>query len=104
MAQTEILAAGNTASRSSEFVVGATPVSVALFVAVGGPVPSGVQLALERKVTSTGLWQPVFDDDGSAIYLGNRMQDCTIYGPGRYSLYRTANASLAVGAIADDAT
>lgn len=102
MAQTIILVAGNTALRSDEVIVTDTPVSLAIFVSVGGQIPRGTQLALERKIGS--VWQPVYDHCGSAIYMSDRMMDLTLYGPGTYSLLRAANAVMAVGAVADDAT
>lgn len=106
MAQTEILVAANTAARSAEVVVGATPVSLAIFQAVGGvptggQIQRGVQVALERKIN--GVWQPVYDDHGSAIYLSDKLMDVTLYGPGTYSLNRTINASIQIGAMKDEA-
>lgn len=106
MAQTEILAAANTAARSAEVTVGSTPVTLSIFQAVGGTptggqIQRGVQVALERKIGS--VWQPVYDNDGSAIYLSDKMMDVTIYGPGVYSLNRTINASIQIGAMKDEA-
>lgn len=85
MAQTTPLAAGTTAARSSDIVVTSAPVTVSLFSTAGGPLPSSVQLALERKIGS--LWQPVYDEKG-AVYLGSNRMDVVIVGPGAYSVNR----------------
>lgn len=106
MAQTNILAAGNTALRSDDVVVGASPVSITIFqavggVATGGPIQRGVQLQLDRKVD--GQWQPEPDGCGSFVYLTDKDPSITIYGPGTYSIVRTLNATLQIGAVKDEA-
>lgn len=106
MAQTNILPAGNTAARSSNVVVGSTPVSLSIYqavggVATGGAIQRGVQVALERLVD--GQWQPEPNGHGSFIYLTDKDPAVTIYGPGTYSLYRTVNAALQIGAVKDEA-
>ena len=106
MAQTNILVAGNTALRSDSVVVGSTPVALSIYqavggVATGGAIQRGVQLALERLVD--GQWQPEPDGCGSFVYLTDKDPSITIYGPGTYSLYRTVNAALQIGAVKDEA-
>lgn len=97
MAQSTVLAAGTTAARSSDIVATATPVTVSLFIANGGPLPSGFQLPVERKVGAA--WQPVYDRNGPVRLDQNRM-DVLLVGPGTYSVNRPA-VWLAIGVVAD---
>ena len=100
MAQSTILAAGTTAATSSDIVVTGTPVSVSIASSAGGRLPSGVQLALERKIGSN--WQPVYDQhDGvySPVILGADRMDVGIYAPGTYRVNRPVVATSILVAL-----
>lgn len=100
MATSLVLAAALTAASSSDITVGNTAVSVYAFSAAGGQLPSGVQLPLERKVATTGLWQPVYDD-GAAVFLSHNQLDYVISGPGVYRVTRPAGL-VSIGVETDD--
>ena len=102
MSQSTILAAGTTAASSTDIVVTTTPVSVSVFSAAGGRIPSGVQLFLERQAPGA-LWQPVFEEyrgNYVPVHLGDERMDVGIFAPGTYRV-RRAVITTSVGVALD---
>ncbi len=86
---TQILAAGTTATDSSDVVVAAgTPLTVALKDAAGPLVGTGARVEIKIK-----------DDAGQYFYvdtLSDRRPSLVIYGPGTYRFSRIAGVSCGV--------
>lgn len=99
MAHTTILASATGAGNSSDIVVGATPISVAIFAA-DGVISSSVQCPVYRKVGAN--YQPHCDADGRRVFLSADRPDYTFTGPGTYRVSKLATAE-SIG-VAQDTT
>lgn len=89
MAQSTILAAGNTAATSTDVVVasGATVV-IGIFSASADTVPADVRFSVFRDTPGA---------DNTMILLNNNCRAVTITGPGTYRVGRPAYTGTAFG-------
>lgn len=92
MSQTVALAAGVTEEVSADIVVTVNPVTVGIFSAPGGLLPTGVTFHLLQKTPGAS---------NSVDRLNNEDRALTITGPGTYVVVRPAYVGTAFGVFTD---
>jgi hypothetical protein len=105
MAVTAVLAAALTAGTSSDITVTATPVTVSLFTAAGGDLPSGVVCRI-TKLNSSGQHQQtgyLLSTQANSV-TGETQSMRSLASPGVYRVVRpdlTGVSTVAVGVDTD---
>jgi len=93
MAQTTILAAGNTEAESTEIAVAAgASITVGIFAAAG-PIPATAVGTV--KQSTPGAKNPI-------VQLTNYKPSEVLVGPGTYTVKRRAHEGAAVGVFIED--